>query len=113
MNLKPYKPCPIEGYDVALTSRQKLAHIRKVLADAKEAKRYWPFAEWTALIADLERQEAALAADPGKPYAIYRRDYPHKPKWIVADRNHRVIALLPWRVHAQTVADELNLLAAK
>lgn len=58
-------------------------------------------------------EAVTLVSDPGKPYAIYRRDYPHKPKWIVADRNHRVIALLPWRVHAQTVADELNLLAAK
>lgn len=63
MNLKPYKPSPIEGYDVALTSRKKLAHVRKALADAKEAKRYWPFAEWTVLLADLERQEAALAAE--------------------------------------------------
>ena len=68
MNLKPYKPCPVEGYHVALTPRQKLAHVRKALADAKEAKRYWPFAEWSALLADLERQEAALAAE------IYRTD---------------------------------------
>ena len=63
MNLKPYKPCPIEGYDVALTSRKKLAHVRKALADAKEAKRYWPFAEWSTLLADLEHQEADLAAE--------------------------------------------------
>ena len=58
-------------------------------------------------------EAVTLASDPGKPYAIYRRDYPHKPKWIVADASHRVIALLLWRTHAQAVADELNALAAK
>jgi hypothetical protein len=58
-------------------------------------------------------EAVTLVSDPNRPYAMYRREYPHKPKWIVADRNHRVIALLPWRAHAQTVVDELNALAAK
>lgn len=63
MSTKPYTPCPIEGYKVSLTKRQELAQVRKALTDAKEAKRYWPDADWTALLADLERQEASLAAD--------------------------------------------------
>lgn len=58
-------------------------------------------------------EAVVLVSDPGKPYAIYRRAYPHKPKWIVADSSHRILCLLPWRSHAQIVCDELNTLAAK
>ena len=54
----------------------------------------------------------AAASDPGKPYALYRRAYPHKPKWIVADSTHRVICMCLWRSHAQATVDELNALAA-
>ena len=61
MNLKPYKPSPIEGYKVSLTARQKLAHVRKVLADVRTTRRYWPDAEWNPLLFDLQRQETALA----------------------------------------------------
>jgi hypothetical protein len=58
-----YTPVHIDGHGVSLTSRAKLSQVRKALADAKEAKRYWPYAEWSALFADLERQEADLADD--------------------------------------------------
>ena len=27
--IKPYKPCPIEGFEVSLTKRKQLAHVRK------------------------------------------------------------------------------------
>lgn len=61
--MKPYTPSPIEGHEVSLTKRQELAHIRKALDMSKDARRYWPSAEWNALLADLERQETALAAE--------------------------------------------------
>lgn len=87
MNLKPYKPSPIEGYDVALTSRQKLAQVRKALADAKEAKRYWPHAEWSALLADFERQEADLAAEIRRTdEATYGKAY-LRPEFISCKSN--------------------------
>lgn len=57
-----YTPVHIDG-TAPLTPRQKLAQIRKAIELIAEAKRYWPDADWTALLADLERQEASLAAD--------------------------------------------------
>lgn len=61
--MKPYTPHPIDNSAVSLTKRQMLVHIRKALADAKEASRYWPEAKWELLFDDLARQEAELAAD--------------------------------------------------
>ena len=60
---KPYNPSPIEGHEVSLTKRQELAHVRKAFELSKDAKRYWPNAEWDALLANLQRQEAALAGE--------------------------------------------------
>lgn len=58
-------------------------------------------------------ESVVAASDPDRPYALYRRAYPHKPKWIVADASHRVVCLCLWRSHAQSVVDELNALAEK
>ena len=64
-------------------------------------------------IFDFNGESVIAASDPSKPYALYRRSYPHKPKWIVADASHRVICLCLWRSHAQAAVDELNSLAPK
>ena len=62
--IKPYNPHPIEGLGLTLTKRQELAQVRKALELSRDAKRHWPHAaEWSALLADLERQEADLAAE--------------------------------------------------
>lgn len=63
-------------------------------------------------IFNFNGESVVAASDPDKPYALYRRVYPHKPKWIVADSTHRVICMCLWRSHAQATVDELNALAA-
>ena len=87
MPIKPYEPNPIEGFKVSLTKRQELAHVRKALEMSKDAKRYWPNAEWTALLADLGRQEAELAAEIKRTdEAVYNKAY-LRPHFICCANN--------------------------
>ena len=79
MDLKPYRPQPIEDGS-RLTKRQQLAQVRRAAELVKEARRFWPPSNWDALAADLERQADALDADiKHTDEAIYGKDYlrPH------------------------------------
>lgn len=62
MDIKPHIPRPIEPELVGrLTPRQQLAQVRKSIAVARDARSYWPDANWTDALLSLERKEAELA----------------------------------------------------
>ena len=68
MDTKPYTPLRLDNPATSpslamLTSRQRLAQVRKALAVAKDARAYWPDADWATPLLALERAEADLHAE--------------------------------------------------